>query len=93
MRLRAQGGIRKGSGRDCYRESTRCAEDRSKYHAAGHQQKPYKALSIKGLLPARMTLKRKYFKHSSPTSPKGMKTPETPLTQPLPVAKKHRTCA
>lgn len=46
-------------------------------------KKFYKALSIKGVLPATMALKTRDFKYSSPISPTGTKTPGTPLTQPV----------
>lgn len=87
-RFRTWGGVRKGSRKNHYQKLTWCAEDRRRYTGV-HQQKFYKALSIKGLLPARMVLKKRDLKCSSPISPTGIKTPGIPLTQPLWVAKKY----
>lgn len=89
-RFRTQGGVRKGSRRNHHQKLTWCAKDRRRYTGV-HQQKFYIALGIKGLLPARMALKTRDFKYSSPVSPTGMKTPGTPFTQPLWAAKKYCT--
>lgn len=89
--LRAQGGVRKGSRRAHHQEPTWCAEDMRTYRTGVHQQKLYKALSIKGLLPVGKALKRKDFKYSSLFSPKGAKVPGTPFTQPIWIAEKYCT--
>lgn len=86
--FRTRGGVRKGSRKNHHQELIWCAEDRRRYTEV-HQQKFYKALSIKGFSPARMVLKTKDLKYSSPISPTGMKTPGILLPQPLWVAKKY----